>query len=338
MRLRAPFPWFGGKGTIAAEVWRRFGDVPNYVEPFAGSLAVLLARPHEPKVETVNDRDGFISNFWRAVQADPDAVAHYADWPVIENDLHARHAWLVSQREQLTERLEGDPHYYDAKVAGWWVWGVCSWLGGDLCSGRGPWQVVDGRLVRTGNTGRGIRRGIPHLGPGRGINRQLPHQGIAGQCEQWSAHLREMMRVLSDRLRRVRVCSGDWSRVVTPSVTTVHGLTAVFLDPPYSDEVRARNIYAIEDGSVAAEVRAWAIEHGDDPNMRIALCGFDHEHGDYMPPNWTAVRWARHGGYGNRGNGRARANRAREVIWFSPHCLPVKQQAELPLYEEDDAA
>src|SRR5690606_14788585 len=37
VRLRAPFPWFGGKGPIAAAVWRRFGDVPNYVEPFAGS-------------------------------------------------------------------------------------------------------------------------------------------------------------------------------------------------------------------------------------------------------------------------------------------------------------
>lgn len=338
MRLRAPFPWFGGKSAIAAEVWRRFGDVPNYVEPFAGSLAVLLARPHEPKIETINDKDGFVSNFWRAVQADPDAVAHYADWPVIENDLHARHAWLGSQREQLMERLEGDPHYYDAKIAGWWVWGICAWIGGGWCSGRGPWQVVDGRLVRTGNTGRGISRRLPHLGPGRGINRQLPHQGIAGQCEQWSAHLREMMRVLSDRLRRVRVCSGDWSRVVGPSVTTIHGLTAVFLDPPYSDEVRDRNIYAIEDGSVAAEVRAWAIEHGENPQMRIALCGFDHEHGDYMPPNWTAVRWTRQGGYAALGSGRGRANRVREVIWFSPHCLPVDQQAELPLYEENDAA
>src|SRR5690606_5449045 len=186
---------------------------------------------------------------------------------------------------------------------------------------------------------QGIKRKLPHLGDaGKGINRQLPHLGDAGQCEQWSTHLREMMRALSDRLRRVRVCSGDWSRVVGPSVTTRLGITGVFLDPPYSDEVRYGDLYAADDGSVAAEVRAWAIAHGDDPQMRIALCGFDHEHGDYMPPNWTAVRWARHGGYGTHGSGRGRANRVREVIWFSPHCLPVEQQAELPLYEEDGAA
>ena len=27
--LVAPFPYFGGKRRVAAEVWRRFGDVPN---------------------------------------------------------------------------------------------------------------------------------------------------------------------------------------------------------------------------------------------------------------------------------------------------------------------
>ena len=64
--LKAPFPYFGGKSKVAPLVWSRFGDVRNYVEPFAGSLACLLARP-SPFVgtETVNDADGLISNFWR---------------------------------------------------------------------------------------------------------------------------------------------------------------------------------------------------------------------------------------------------------------------------------
>jgi hypothetical protein len=121
--LRAPFPWFGGKSLAAEVIWRAFGRVPNYVEPFAGSLAVLLARPHAPKVETANDKDGLICNFWRAVQADPDEVARWANWPVNEADLHARHLWLVDLALPLTERLISNPDYYDAKVAGWWVWG-----------------------------------------------------------------------------------------------------------------------------------------------------------------------------------------------------------------------
>ena len=46
MTLKAPFPYFGGKSTIAHLVWERFGRVNNYVEPFFGSGAVLLKRRH----------------------------------------------------------------------------------------------------------------------------------------------------------------------------------------------------------------------------------------------------------------------------------------------------
>ena len=73
--LRAPFPWFGGKARAASLVWEALGDVANYVEPFAGSAAVLLARPHAGRCETINDLDGMVSNFWRAVRSQPDAVA-----------------------------------------------------------------------------------------------------------------------------------------------------------------------------------------------------------------------------------------------------------------------
>jgi len=96
--LKSPFVWFGGKRKVATEVWAALGDVDNYVEPFAGSLAVLLGRPHNPadgsrRAETVNDMDHYLSNFWRAVALYPDEVAQYADWPVNEDDLFARHLW-----------------------------------------------------------------------------------------------------------------------------------------------------------------------------------------------------------------------------------------------------
>src|SRR6202040_598276 len=103
-------PWFGGKSRVADLVWERFGYVPNYVEPFFGSGAVLLARPHEPCIETVNDLDCFVANFWRAVQQDPEAVAHWADSPVNEADLHARHQWLAN-REEFREKMKTDPDY-----------------------------------------------------------------------------------------------------------------------------------------------------------------------------------------------------------------------------------
>jgi hypothetical protein len=129
--LKAPFPWFGGKRKIAGLVWGRLGDPDNYVEPFMGSCAVLLMRPTPPRIETVNDIDCYVSNFFRATQHDPEKVAEYADYPVVENCLHARHRWLVLSEHaaEFRKRMRTDPDYYDAKVAGWWCWGLCCWIG-----------------------------------------------------------------------------------------------------------------------------------------------------------------------------------------------------------------
>lgn len=328
--MKAPFPYFGGKSLIAHIVWRALGDTPNYIEPFFGSGAMLLARPDRhrwwERIETANDLDGLLANFWRAVQTAPDEVARWADGPINENDLHSRHAWLVGQRDSLQARLEGAPDYYDAKIAGWWVWGMCAWIGGGWCGGEGPWHVADGELVKDQNdthAGTGIKRQLPHLGTaGRGINRQLPHLSDAGKghCEAWSEHLRAIMQALQDRLRRVRVCCGDWARICGPSLTTIHGLTGVFLDPPYNHAERDSGLYRVEMGT-ADEVRQWAVDHGSEPSLRIALCGYADEH--TLPSGWTAFRWKANGGYGTRSAGRGLDNRTRECVWFSPHCLPL---------------
>jgi DNA adenine methylase len=149
-----PFPYFGGKSAVADVVWAALGDVANYVEPFFGSGAVLFLRPTVGHVETVNDVDGFVANFWRAIQRDSEAVAGYADNPVNEADLHARHLWLLGERERITDRLCGDPDFYDAKAAGWWAWGLCCWIGSGWCSGKGPWASENGVMVLRATRGR----------------------------------------------------------------------------------------------------------------------------------------------------------------------------------------
>ncbi|MDB4952069.1 MAG: class adenine-specific methyltransferase [Gemmatimonadetes bacterium] len=309
--LRAPFPWFGGKSRVAQLVWERFGDVPNYVEPFAGSLAVLLGRPHAPKTETVNDLDCYLANFWRAVRFDPAGVAWWADAPVNEADLQARHLWLVNDGRTIADRCKDDPDFFDPRVAGWWVWGLCSWIGSGWCSGKGPWK---------GSTGAGVRHKLPHLGDaGRGINRQLPHLGDAGRGESYRAMV-GMLDQLSARLRRVRVACGDWTRVLGDSVTVKHGATGVLLDPPYASDQHAIS-YSAGGESISAGVRAWALARGDDPGLRIALCGYEGEHEALERSGWTVVAWKARGGYGSQGVNRGRDNAARERVWFSPHCI-----------------
>ena len=121
--LKTPFPWFGGKSKAASFIWSRLGsNIGNYVEPFLGSAAVYLNRPKEfDGWATLNDLDGNIANFWRAMQTDPEAVAEAADWPVNECDLHAKHLWLVRNAAQLVSRLMADPEYFEARTAGWWA-------------------------------------------------------------------------------------------------------------------------------------------------------------------------------------------------------------------------
>jgi hypothetical protein len=309
MSVRAPFPWFGGKSRVAPLVWQRFGDVPNYVEPFAGSLAVLLGRPHAHSgaTETVNDLDAYLANFWRAVRAEPDEVARWADYPVNEADLLARHAWLLSLAD-FRARMRAEPEYFDAKVAGWWLWGICSWIGSGWC--RTPAQ----QLPHLGDAGRGVHR------------RKLPHLGDAGR----GAAILDYMGALAERLREVRVACGDWTRVLGESVTVKHGVTAVFLDPPYSDGEHSVD-YAAGTGDVADAVREWALDNGGNPLLRIALCGYAGEH---EMPSWHEVAWKAHGGYGSQSEGRGRENARRERVWFSPHCAAP----EWSLFGQDGAA
>lgn len=271
---KTPFPWFGGKSDAAEHVWSALGDVPHYVEPFAGSLAVLLMRPHPCNrtyySETVNDADGLLVNAWRAIALHPDATAEAASWPVSEADLHARHLALVRWRaEHEVERLMGDPAFCNPVLAGWWLWGQSSWIGSGWCSGKGAWSVgADGRIVK--RKGGDVHRKLPHLGDdGKGVNhagtrepgvaRQLPHLGNDGKGvnrpqvrepgvadgeheyhPMTMPELRRWFAFLGARLRHVRILNGDWTRACTTGATLSlavrqgAGPCGVFLDPPYA--------------------------------------------------------------------------------------------------------
>lgn len=316
--LAAPFPYFGGKSNACALVWALFGDVDNYVEPFAGSASMLLGAPDEKRVETINDFDGMVANFWRAISKDPEAVAHHADWPCNEVDLFARHSWLVRQTESLREALH-DPDYCDAKIAGWWCWGACNWIGSGWCSGKGPWVWDGERIVDS--------RQLPHLSGGRGINRQLPalsgSNGFVGRGIQRATDLPrgqyivEWFNLLHARLRYVRVTCGDWTRVLKDSVTTRHGLTGVFLDPPYDKGAMDYGAGGMGKG-ISAAVREWCAANSNDPKLRIVLCGHAGEHDGLLNHGWLAHQWTARKGYAMTDE--AVANSASETVWSSPHC------------------
>jgi len=358
--LEAPFPYFGGKLKIAELVWQKLGNVKHYIEPFFGSGAVLLARPDwhnwTDKIETANDIDGLVCNFWRAVKHAPEKVAEYADWPVIENDLHARHVWLQGQRESLRAKLEGDPEYYDAKAAGWWLWGACIWLGSRWCLSQGRWNVIVDKdnnkiLVKTDNND-GVRRYRPHLTSygmkifsasmltkwiseyleviiDNGVD--IAEDWVAFK-EKWSIAIHNYMIALQNRLRRVRITCTDWTSVLNePLFHSGFRPVGVFLDPPYSVDIRTEGLY-VQEENIAAKVRDWCIKNSNNPDIRIALCGYEGEHNILETEyGWSVVEWSAQGGYSYTGDSRGKYNKDLERVWFSPSCVKETISKQIPL-------
>ena len=291
-----------------------------------GSAAVYLNRPTEfSGWVTLNDLDGLIVNFWRSVSRYPEETAAAASQPVFECDLHARHLKLVNSKVALAERLMADPDYCDPVLAGWWAWGACVWIGGGWCAGDGPWHAepdAEGVPVFTLGNGTGVNRQLPHLGNGgKGVNRKLPHLGDGGkgECAAMTERATEWFNALRDSFRGARIACGDWERICSVGSMTRNGVCAVLLDPPYS---QTEAVYANDSSTVAHEVRAWCVANGQNPLLRIALCGHDTEHNELEGMGWSVETWDKAGGYQGADD--------RERIWFSPSCLkPKNQQQEL---------
>jgi site-specific DNA-adenine methylase len=286
------FHYPGGKRRAAPYVWRALGDVRAYSEPFAGSAAVLLARPPDhlarpgKRVEVLNDWSGRITNMYRALRDDPATVWQHAQGPRAELDLDARFAALNAAAPGLDERLRADPDWYDARLA--------------------AWQLYASRYA-------------PHP------QAALGHRERGGRPSDRATTLTQQdIRDVALRLRtgHVMLLCGDWARAVTPRLLffgTAVRVAGVFLDPPYLSADRLDDLYAENGRDAAAACRAWAAEHGPDPRYRIVLAGYQDEG---RPDGWTEVYWASGGGG---------ESRVKERLWLSPHCRVVAADPGRPL-------
>lgn len=132
--MKPPFAYYGGKTNLASVIAGLLPEHTHYVEPFAGSLAVLLAKPPS-KMETVNDLDGDVMAFWRTLRDRPDDLARVcsltphsrAELAAARRDddqpdelEQARRVWvMLSQaRTGTTRRSTGWRHHGDAANSG----------------------------------------------------------------------------------------------------------------------------------------------------------------------------------------------------------------------------
>ena len=355
--LKAPFPWYGGKGRWVNEILEMFGDIKVYSEPFAGSLAVLLGAPPRER-EIICDTDGMVCNAWRAIRHDPEAVAFWADYPTIHQDLTARRYWLIDWRDANAERLSLEMEFYCPKAAGVWIWCLSNWIGasGDMLQahiakvprvhdrGGAPGTQVNRSEIpfwdkrpkvydSMGGTGVQVQVLNKNLRPytedsgGRGV--QAQRVNLAGAIGDGS-RLSGWMFALADRLSRVVVLNRDWTSAVTPIMlqqapTSPKPPVGIFLDPPYLlDNRRQSGLYANdrEENNPARAAYEWAIEHGEAYRIAYACLEDDFP----IPPGWTA-RYRTFGGI------RAEERRRNlDCVMFSPACEAAQQSDQPRLF------
>lgn len=122
--MKPPIAYYGAKVSVADWIVEQLPAHSHYVEPFAGSLAVLLAKP-AAAMETVNDLDLDLMTWWRVLRNRPNELArscaltphsraeHTAAYEPADDELEqARRVWVrLTQGRAGTLRRTGWRHY-----------------------------------------------------------------------------------------------------------------------------------------------------------------------------------------------------------------------------------
>lgn len=203
---RIAFGWYGGKFSHLGWLLPRLPECHHYCEPFGGSAAVLLNRAPSP-LETYNDLDGEVTNFFRVLRQDKEKLIEQI-------------GLTPFSREEFAEAVTG----MDGEPSG----------GSDLERARRFY--VRARQARTGLA--------QTASLGRWANcRNTSRAGMAGAVSRWLGAV-EDLPAIAERLLRVQFENRPAAEVIrlydSPG-------TLFYCDPPYVHESRGdAKAYAFE--------------------------------------------------------------------------------------------
>lgn len=208
MSIKTPLKTHGGKAMLAHKYVPLIPDHVLYVEPYAGGLSVLLAKP--VGAEVVNDLDRHLANFWTVMKH-----PH-----LFEGFERAMQSTPVSEEEWRVANS---------------LYNNLGWLG----------QIPDEGLVaracfffvscRQSLAGRG--------GDFAPLSKTRTRRGICEQASAWMSAV-DGLREVHERLRSVVV----YNRPALDLIQELDDEnTFFFLDPPYLHETRtAKKVYKHE--------------------------------------------------------------------------------------------
>ena len=200
------FPYFGGKLSHLNFILENLPYTERYIEPFGGSAAVLLNREPSP-VETYNDLDGDVVNFFRVLREQPDELVRQLELTPYSREEFAK-AWRPDDSVGAVERAR-----------------------------RFFVRVSQGYNAKTNPTSSPENSGGEwSYAVGNSRN------GRSKKTSQWSGYLCQLEKV-ADRLRRVQIENQDAINLIE---THDHPDALVYCDPPYPPTSRYYGEYAHE--------------------------------------------------------------------------------------------
>lgn len=152
--MRTPLTYYGGKQALSTQIVPLFPSHRIYLEPFAGGAATLFAKSRVER-ETLNDLDGTIMRFWRALRDRPEELAAaVAATPYGRDEWHASRDQGAEDDIEAARRLlvEVDQSFSRSRR---------SWSPPCLGDGRGRWQPgswsnLPPKLLAAANRLRGV--------------------------------------------------------------------------------------------------------------------------------------------------------------------------------------
>jgi DNA adenine methylase len=131
--VRTPLTYYGGKQGLSTQIVPLFPSHRIYLEPFAGGAAILFAKPRAER-ETLNDLDGTIMRFWRALRDRPDELA-----AAVATTPYGRDEWRASRDHGAEDDVEAARRLL-VEVDQSFSRSRRSWSPPCLGDGRGRWQ------------------------------------------------------------------------------------------------------------------------------------------------------------------------------------------------------
>lgn len=203
-KLKA-FPYFGGKLSHLNFILEHLPYTERYIEPFGGSAAVLLNREPSP-IETYNDLDGDVVNFFRVLREQPDELVRQLELtPYSRDEFIKAHA-----PDAAVDDVERARRFFVRMTQGY-----------NSRSGLADRDVVDGSWSYSIGT---IRK------------------GMAKQVAQAEGY-HEALSDVAERLRRVQIENQDAINLIE---THDHPDALFYCDPPYVSDSRKSGEYTHE--------------------------------------------------------------------------------------------